>query len=82
VVAIAALELGAALGSPLVKAVVLIGGLVLIAVTVDAIVRIWRSAWAWLPVDRDRGLFRFVWVAVLGLSLLLIGGFMLAVLTA
>jgi hypothetical protein len=82
VVAIAALELGAPLGSPVVKVAVLVGGLVLIAVTVDAMVRIWRSAFAWLPVDRGRGLFRFVWVAVLALSLLLIVGFMLAVLTA
>ena len=82
VVAIAALELGAALGSPLVRVPVLVGGIVLVAVTVDAIVRIWRSAWAWLPVDRGRGLFRFVWVGVLGLSLLLIAGFMLTVLTA
>jgi hypothetical protein len=82
VVAIAALELGAPLGSPLVKIAVLVGGLVLIAVTLDAIVRIWRSAWVWLPVERGRGLFRFVWVGVLAFSLLLIVGFMIAVLTA
>jgi hypothetical protein len=82
VVAIAALELGAAFGSPVVKLAVAIGGLVLIAVTADAILRIWRSAFAWLPVDRGRGLFRFVWVGVLGLSLVVIVGFMLAVLTA
>ena len=30
----------------------------------DAIVRIWRSAWAWMPVDRAKGLFRLAWVAV------------------
>ena len=65
VVAIAALELGAPLGSPFVKLAVLIGGLVLVVVTSDAIVRIWRSAWAWLPVDLPRGLARFVWAAVL-----------------
>jgi hypothetical protein len=82
VVTIAALELGAPLSSPVVKVAVLIGGLVLVAVTLDAIVRIWRSAWAWLPVARGRGLFRFVWVAVLALSLALVIGFMLAVLTA
>jgi len=50
----------------------LIGGAVLAVVTVDAIVRIWRSAWAWLPVDRARGLFRFIWAAVLVASLLLL----------
>jgi hypothetical protein len=82
VVAIAALELGAPLSSPVVKAAVLIGGFVLVAVTLDAIVRIWRSAWAWLPVNRGRGLFRFVWVAVLVSSLLLVVGAMVAVLTA
>jgi hypothetical protein len=31
----------------------------------DGAVRVWRSAWKWLPVDRNRGLFRFVWTAVL-----------------
>ncbi len=82
VVAIAALELGAPLGSAVVKVSVLIGGLVLVVVTGDAIVRIWRSAWAWLPVERGRGLFRFVWVGVLVLSLALVVGFMLAVLIA
>src|SRR5262245_17249099 len=65
VVAIMALELGTPTSSPLVKVPVLIGGTLLIVVTVDAIVRIWRSAFAWLPVHRATGLFRFVWVAVL-----------------
>jgi hypothetical protein len=31
----------------------------------DAGLRAWRSAWAWLPVSRARGLQRFVWTAVL-----------------
>ncbi|MDQ3555023.1 MAG: hypothetical protein M3395_11570, partial [Chloroflexota bacterium] len=65
VVAITALELGAELSDPVVRIPVLIGGALLALVTVDAMVRIWRSAWAWLPVDRGRGLFRFVWVGVL-----------------
>jgi hypothetical protein len=69
IVAITALELGTPLGAPLVKVPTLVGGALLAVVTVDAIVRIWRSAWAWLPVDRGRGLFRFVWVAVLVLAL-------------
>jgi hypothetical protein len=59
-----------------------VGGLVLLAVTLDAIVRIWRSAWAWLPVNRGRGLFRFVWAGVLALSLVLVAGAMLIVLRA
>jgi len=47
---------------------------VLIVVAVDALVRIWRSAWVWLPVDRGRGLFRFVWAAVVAASILLAAG--------
>jgi hypothetical protein len=82
VVAISALELGTPLGSPLVKVPVLIGGLLLTGVTVDAIVRIWRSAFAWLPVDRGTGLFRFVWVATLVLALLILVAVMALVLTA
>ncbi len=72
VVAIGALELGTPLASPLVKVPVLIGGAVLIVVSLDAIVRIWRAARAWMPVDRGRGMFRLVWDAVLGLSLVLV----------
>jgi hypothetical protein len=36
-------------------------------------VRIWRSAWAWMPVDRGRGLFRLAWliVAVVFLALII-----------
>ncbi len=79
VVAIASLELGSALDAPQVRVPVLIGGVVLVAVTLDAIVRIWRSAFAWMPVDRGRAWFRLVWVATLALSLLLVLGAMLIV---
>jgi hypothetical protein len=82
VVAIMALELGTPMSSPWVKVPVAIGGTLLLAVTVDAIIRIWRSAFAWLPVDRGRGLFRFVWVAVLVGSLVVIAAVMLVVITA
>jgi hypothetical protein len=82
VVTIGALELGTPLGSPVVKVAVVIGGLTLVAVTLDAIVRIWRAAWAWLPVDRGRGIFRFVWDAVLGASLVVILAAMLLVIQA
>ena len=82
VVAIMALEWGTPMSSPWVKLPVLIGGLALVAVTVDAIVRIWRSAWAWLPVERGRGLFRFVWVGVLVGALLVTLAVMLLVLVA
>jgi hypothetical protein len=63
-IAITALELGAALGSPLVKLCVVIAAPLLVVTTADAVLRIWRSAWAWMPVDRTKGLFRLAWVAV------------------
>jgi hypothetical protein len=64
-IAISALELGAGLADLIVRLPLVVGGFVLMLVTADAIVRVWRSAWAWLPVDRKRGLFRLVWAAVL-----------------
>ena len=63
-IAITALEIGAGLGSPLVKICVLIAAPLLFVTTVDATVRIWRAAWAWMPVDRNKGLFRLAWVVV------------------
>lgn len=60
-VAITALEMGATLNSLVVKACVIVAAPLLAVANADAIVRIWRSAWAWLPVDRGRGLFRFAW---------------------
>jgi hypothetical protein len=62
-IAITALELGTPLGSPLIKVCVLIAAPLLVITTADAVVRIWRSAWAWMPVDRTKGLFRLAWVA-------------------
>jgi len=32
--------------------------------TADAVLRIWRSAWAWMPIDRVKGTFRLAWVVV------------------
>ena len=63
-VAITALNLGARLGDPLIKLCVVVATPLLVVTTADAIVRIWRSAWAWMPVDRGRGLFRLAWVVV------------------
>jgi hypothetical protein len=63
-IAITALELGVPLGSPLVKLCVLVAAPLLFVTTVDASVRIWRSAWAWMPVNRGRGLFRLAWLLV------------------
>ena len=81
-IAITALELGAPLGSPLVKVCVAIAAPLLVVTTADAIVRIARSARAWMPVDRTRGLFRVAWVIVslVGLAALVAGS--IAVLVA
>jgi hypothetical protein len=63
-VAITALNLGARLSDPLIKLCVAIAAPLLVLTTADAIVRIWRSAWAWMPVDAGKGWFRLAWVAV------------------
>jgi hypothetical protein len=82
IIAIMALELGTPMSSLWVKVPVLIGGTLLLAVTADAIVRIWRSAVAWLPVARGTAIFRMVWTAVLVGAFLCIAGVMVVVLTA
>jgi hypothetical protein len=82
VIAIMALELGTPMSSWVVKVPVLIGGTVLLAVTADALVRVWRSVGAWRDVDAGRAAFRLVWVAVLAGSLLVAAAIMLVVLLA
>jgi hypothetical protein len=81
-VAITALNLGARLGDPLIKLCVVVATPLLVATTLDAVVRIWRSAQAWMPVDRGKGWFRIAWVIVslVGLAALVAGA--LAVLLA
>jgi hypothetical protein len=69
-VAITALETGSTLASPLVKLCILVGAPILILTTADAGLRIWRSARAWLPIDRNRGLFRIAWLIAAGLGIL------------
>lgn len=61
--AITALETGSPLGSPLVKLCVLIAAPIFVITTADAALKFYRSAWAWMPVDVRRGLFRLTWVA-------------------
>lgn len=67
VIAITALEFGgeSTFRSPLVRIPAFIASALLVPISADAAIRAWRSAWTWLPVDRGRGLFRFVWAAVL-----------------
>ncbi len=81
-IAITALELGAGFESPLVKLCVLLAAPLLLVTTADATLRIWRSAWAWMPVDRNRGLFRLAWVVCAVVFLALIVGAVVLVLGA
>ena len=69
-IAITALETGSSLSSPLVKVCILVGAPILIITTGDASLRIWRSAWAWMPVNRNRGLFRLAWLAAAAIGIL------------
>ena len=64
------------------KLCVLIAAPLLVITTADAIVRIWRSAWAWMPVDPGKGWFRLAWVVVstVGLAALVVAA--VVVLTA
>jgi hypothetical protein len=81
-VAITALELGVPLGSPLIKLCVVIGAPLLMITTLDATLRIWRSAWAWMPVDRVKGAFRLAWVVATLTILSIAVVFTVAVLSA
>lgn len=68
--AITALEAGTPMSSPLVKLCALIAAPIFVITTADAALRFYRSAWAWMPIDRGRGLFRLTWVlaALLGIG--------------
>lgn len=82
VIAIMALELATPVSSLVVKVPVLVGGSALLAVTADALLRVWRSVSAWWPVDRGRALFRLVWAAVLAGSLVVAAAILAVVLSA
>ena len=81
-IAITALELGAGFDSLLVRLCVLIAAPLLLVTTADASLRIWRSAWAWMPVDRSKGLFRLAWLIVAFVFMALIVGAVVLVLGA
>jgi hypothetical protein len=81
-IAITALELGAGFDSLLVRVCVLLAAPLLLVTTADAALRIWRSAWAWMPVDRNRGLFRLAWLVPAAVFLALVVGAVLLVLGA
>ena len=61
-IAITAIEAGVPMSSPFVKFCVIVGAPIFVLTTADAALRFWRSAKAWLPVDRGRALFRLTWV--------------------
>ena len=61
-IGITALEAGSSPASPLVKLWALVAAPIIVVTTLDAALRIWRSAWAWMPVHRGRGLFRLSWL--------------------
>jgi hypothetical protein len=81
-IAITALELGAPIGSPVVKLGALIAAPIIVLTTADAAVRIWRSAWAWMAVDRAKGLFRLAWLVSAGVFIAAAVGVAIVVLTA
>ena len=69
-IAITAIETGTPLSSPLVKLCAIVGVPIFVLTTADAALRFYRSAMAWMPIDRGRGLFRLTWVfaALLGIG--------------
>jgi hypothetical protein len=81
-IAITAIETGTPLSSPIVKLCALVGAPLFVLTTADAALRFYRSAMAWLPINRARGLFRLTWVlaAVLGIGVVV--GFASVILTA
>jgi hypothetical protein len=81
-IAITAIETGTPLSSPILKLCALVGAPLFVITTGDAALRFYRSAKAWLPVDRGRALFRLTWVlaALLGIGVVL--GFATVILTA
>ncbi len=50
----------------------MVGAPLLFVTMADAALRIWRSAWAWMPVDRGRGMFRLTWVLAVAILYVLL----------
>ena len=68
---ITALEAGSPISSPIVKLCAAVAAPIFVLTTGDAALKFWRSAWAWMPVDRGRALFRLTWVgaALIGIGI-------------
>ena len=72
-IGITMVEAGTPLSSPIVKICAILAAPIFVLTTADAAVRFWRSAWAWMPINPARGLFRLTWVlaALLGIGVAL-----------
>src|SRR5262245_26621812 len=81
-IAITALEFGANVKDPIVKLPVLIGAPLILVATADAMLRIWRSVQAWLPINRNRALFRLAWLGAAAVGWLAIAAGAVIVVTA
>jgi hypothetical protein len=81
-VAITGIETGIPMSSPIIKLCAIAGAPLFVITTGDAALRFYRSAMAWMPIDRGRGLFRLAWVvaALLGIGVVL--GFASVILAA
>ena len=68
---ITALEAGTPMSSPVVKLCALVAAPLFVVTTADAALKFYRSAWAWMPINVGRGLFRMTWVlaALLGIGI-------------
>jgi hypothetical protein len=81
-IAITAIETGSPMSSPIVKLCALVGAPLFVITTADAALRFYRSAMAWLPIDRGRGLFRLTWVLAALLGIGIVVGFTSVILSA
>jgi hypothetical protein len=81
-VAITGLETGVPLSSPIIKLCALVGAPLFVLTTADAALRFYRSARAWMPIDRGRALFRLTWVAAAVLGIFVVLGFAALILRA
>jgi hypothetical protein len=70
-IGITAIEAGTPMSSPLVKLCALVAAPIFVVTTGDAALKFYRSAWAWMPINVGRGLFRLTWVlaALLGIGI-------------
>jgi hypothetical protein len=68
---ITAVEAGTPISSPIVKLCALVAAPIFVLTTADAALKFYRSAWAWMPINPARGMFRLTWVlaALLGIGI-------------